>query len=40
MSDALGNVSAGTWGAAAKAAVLLAVSGLLTTWLLRTRDLA
>ncbi len=37
---ALGNVQPGTLGAAAKALVMFAIGTALTTWILRTRDLA
>ena len=40
LSFALGNVVPGTFGALAKALVILAYGVLLTTWILRRRDLA
>ena len=40
LSFALGNVEPGTFGALAKALVIFAIGAAITTWILRTRDLA
>ena len=40
LEDVLGNVVPGLGGAVAKTLVLAAISGLITTWMLRRRDLA